>query len=374
MSDHSMPYPVIGHFDCSRKIRLRIRDEWVDAQDELEGPDLIWGDNEVNLTGRDDASEIEVSFRIEVDITDFLKQVIVEHGPGIDGMKTIDSQVGFLVRWINKGIRRRKSKRALIVSLEARGTGKSKREFLIGECNDIRIPIAEISGRISFEPMLFAKTDLRIDSKAQWSGGPTQVIQGAMIGWSNSLEVILDKRTGQLGSIFKFVWEDFRENSGDSTESIFRIEWSNDPTIYLNREVDDFEQVLTSIANTGRAASIRDSLNSSIAMEALTVAAVSALREVEDIASRDDFSSDQILTELSPQNRTLFESFGYLYLPGLPLTYKAVEVIDHIQSAEFDSTHFVASDLPLRIQESLSMEKKTMKLLQLLDMGARTDG
>lgn len=372
MTDQSMPYPVIGHFESQRDLRLRIGDRWVDAREELGDPNLIWGDNELNLSDRNDVLEIDLSLKIDLDITSFLEEVIIEHNPGVDGIQTIDTQLGLLVRWINTGLRRRRSKKAVLLSLETRTTGNGKREFLVGECRDIRLGIAEITGRILFEPIIFSKRDLRIDSRAQWPGGPTKVARGAMVGWGHPLEVILDRKTGQLGSIFKFVWEDFVDSGGEGSEAVFKIEWSNEPTIYLNRGIEELEQVLTSVANTGRVAAIRDEINATIAMQALTAATVSALRESEELAQREEATGEQVLSELSSQNRMFFESFGFLFIAGLPQKFEVGKVLDFVLSPEFDPKIFIAEELPVRIQESLAMNRKTSKLLQLLDTGGRT--
>jgi hypothetical protein len=372
MADQSMPYPVIGQFECQREVRLKIGDAWVDAREELGDPNLIWGDNELNLSDRNDILEVDLSLRIEIDITDFLDDVIIEHNPGIDGIQTVDSQLGFLVRWINKGLRRRKAKKAVVLSRETRGTGRGKREFLVGECKDIRIGMAEISGRILFEPILYAKRDLSIDSRAQWRGGPTKVSRGAMVGWGYPLEIILDRRTGQLGSIFRFVWEDFAASGNGESESVFRIEWSNEPTIYLNRGIEELEQVLTNVANTGRVAAIRDAINATVAMQALTVASISALRESEELAQRDATTGEQVLAELSSQNRMFFESFGFLFIAGMPQRFEVNEVVEFLLSPEFDGPTFISAELPIRIQELLTMNRRSSKLLQLLDSGGRS--
>lgn len=346
-----------GQASCEQKIRVKLGEKFVDVS-ELEIPESIWSKTEIDLSGRDSISGLEINLESKIEVKDDCK--------GYDWTKFAD-YFDFVVVLTNTSSRKRSCFDGLIVPNFYKGQRKAVRYS--GKLENKVINLEDFSGEITLEPLFVVKntvpTGQLLDSISMM-----QLVPGTVVAFSEPIRVILNREKRGLMSLFEFVWLPFSKNSnrGLPEKGIFSLEWNESPKIYINQDIDDLENILTSEAKVGNTAVARDSVNLTIAHQVLTSVFGLIIKKIVQLHS--DFpedSAEEIAASLDLQERQFLSSWSYVLDPSHDPAGNLDMAIDNLIGLDDAALNeFLTREIPVVLQQELASQVAVEKMFKAL--------
>lgn len=132
---------------------------------------------------------------------------------------------------------------------------------------------------------------------------------GAILAWSESMRVLFDEPRLPPGDYLRVAWRDFagsEEWLQRQCDHLFAVDAATDiPVVILNQGVPHAYQVLTSRANSGRIAQIRDAAFYMIVHQVWSALIADALVRMSETRMGDEENTALALDELPPWQRRL---------------------------------------------------------------------
>ena len=250
-------YSTYGLVDCENTIRVRINGEAVDLKS-LENPESIWSQTEIDLSGRDSITGVELSILAKVE----------KKSSGYDWLKFAE-YFDFIVCISNTSSRKRESFNGVVEAIKS-GAKKSPIRYE-GRINDRVINLEDFSGEIKLEPLFVVKNDVPtgrlLDTESNMF-----LVPGTVVAYCEPIRIILNRDKRGLMSLFEFVWRSFSKDKefGLPDSGVFAVNWASTPQLFINTDIESLETILTSEAKVGRQAVARDSINLTIAHQVVT--------------------------------------------------------------------------------------------------------
>jgi hypothetical protein len=325
---------------------------WLEASALGQEDSKIWGEDKWDFTGRSDISDIKFTMSFKAPT----KDVFSAYG------KLDSDHIEFGVRVWNKATRRRQWYKG---DFKINASGNLIATF--DSSLSLPITLANFSDKIEIQPLLVTRTRSLYDMSRKLS-----VPFGSIIGWSDPIVVDLDKAKTGLASLFDIRWLSF--GSDPLLEgSIFSVDWSERPILYLNDDNQSLKQTLMATGKVGPTARARDALSSVIAQQVITMSIESALIEFMQRAKNHHEAPGEILENLSTQNATVLGQWGWLITEGddpLRADDIAAELLDRIDD---DMGRTIMQVFSVRLQREFGMEKAINDLLSELSKGGLND-
>ena len=346
-------YSNVGRATLSPQVELKIADEWKSIKDIGKELQLTWSDHKLDLSSVTEVTDIRITFEATFDLSNY--EVAYS-------LAKVEEDVVFVVRQWNVGPRTRKIKTGKIQKVP-------RTKKLQCNLNEMTLTVREFSGELELQPLLISKKrmhDRKFSSKTQ----QVYVEKAGILGWTDPITVILNRARAGVNSLFEFKWVSFANDNipGLDSGEFFAMRWDARPVLYLNKDIDGLESVLTSVAGTGKMARARDAINSIIAHQAISVAVSSTISKAHELRATMDpsFSSDEIFEELSELEKLVVRSWVGIADPdasGSAIPYaESFERIINLDSMELQRA--IVEVLPQRLQTELGSTKATAELLK----------
>jgi hypothetical protein len=325
-------------------LRFKGQAAWVE-ESKLEAADsVIWGEEKWDFSGRTNIEDIQFVLAYKADP----KQVFDAYG------KLGDDELEFGVRVWNFATRRRTWHKG---SFKVNTSGNIEATF--DSTLDLRIRLSDFDGKIEITPLLLTTSGALRDSKRK-----IPIQRGTILGWADPIVIDLQAKKTGLGSIFDIRWKSFSSDQGTENQ-FFRVEWSHSPILYLNEDNQILKQVLMTDAPVGRAARVRDAINSLIAHQVISGVLSAALFEFCALAENGE-GATEIIEDLSPQNEAVLRQWGWM------LTHRGESArvddvaSDLLQEIESGMDAILAERVAARIQQEINTAKTVNELLSAL--------
>lgn len=344
-----------GQAHCEQKIRVRVGDKLVEI-DQLESPESIWSKTEIDLSGRESITGLEINLEAKIEAVDDCK--------GYDWAKFIDF-FDFIVVMSNTSSRKRTMFNGSIQPTLHKGQRKPVRYD--GKLERHTIDLADFSGEIMLEPLFVVKNTVPTGKLLDANSG-MQLSPGTVVAYSEPIRIILNRDKRGLTSLFEFVWCSFskKTNIGLPENGIFSVEWATSPKIYINQDVDDLENILTSEAKVGNYATARDNVNLTIAHQVLTSVVGLIIKKI--IKQRADFpedSAEEIAASLDSQDRQFLSSWSYVLDPAHELKADLTVAIDRlIELEDSEVNELLIKEIPEVLQHELASQSSIEKMIR----------
>ncbi len=347
-------YSTYGLVDCENTIRVRINGEAVDLKS-LENPESIWSQTEIDLSGRDSITGVELSILAKVE----------KKSSGYDWLKFAE-YFDFIVCISNTSSRKRESFNGVVEAIKS-GAKKSPIRYE-GRINDRVINLEDFSGEIKLEPLFVVKNDVPtgrlLDTESNMF-----LVPGTVVAYCEPIRIILNRDKRGLMSLFEFVWRSFSKDKefGLPDSGVFAVNWASTPQLFINTDIESLETILTSEAKVGRQAVARDSINLTIAHQVVTSVLGLIIKKIkkEHIESPET-SAEEIAATLETQERQFLSSWSYTldpsHSPSLDLN-RSIENLLALDETELNN--FMIKEIPETLQSELGSLTSVEKLLKL---------
>ncbi len=347
-------YSTYGLVDCENTIRVRINGEAVDLKS-LENPESIWSQTEIDLSGRDSITGVELSILAKVE----------KKSSGYDWLKFAE-HFDFIVCISNTSSRKRESFNGVVEAIKS-GAKKSPIRYE-GRINDRVINLEDFSGEIKLEPLFVVKNDVPtgrlLDTESNMF-----LVPGTVVAYCEPIRIILNRDKRGLMSLFEFVWRSFSKDKefGLPDSGVFAVNWASTPQLFINTDIESLETILTSEAKVGRQAVARDSINLTIAHQVVTSVLGLIIKKIkkEHIESPET-SAEEIAATLETQERQFLSSWSYTldpsHSPSLDLN-RSIENLLALDETELNN--FMIKEIPETLQSELGSLTSVEKLLKL---------
>lgn len=357
-------YSTYGLVDCENQIRVRVNDEFVDVKS-LENPESIWSQTEIDLSGRDSITGVEINIHAKVD----------KDPDGYDWMKFIE-YFDFIVCISNTSSRKRENFKGDIKAVKS-GTKKSPIGYE-GHLENRVINLEDFSGEIKLEPLFVVKdgvpTGKLLDTESKMF-----LIPGTVVAYCEPIRIILNRDKRGLMSLFEFVWRSFAKDAefGLPDSGVFVVDWSSTPQLFINTDIESLETILTSEAKVGRQAVARDSINLIVAHQVVTSVLGLIIKKIKrEHLESPESSAEEIAATLESQERQFLSSWSYAldpsHSPNLDLN-RSIENLLALEEIELNN--FMIKEIPKILQSELGSHLSVEKLLKLTALRAEdSDG
>ena len=352
-------YSTYGLVDCENPIRVRVDDEFVDVKS-LENPESIWSQTEIDLSGRDSITGVELNILAKVEN----KQI------GYDWMKFIE-HFDFIVCISNTSSRKRENFKGVVKAVKS-GTKKSPIRYE-GHLENRVINLEDFSGEIKLEPLFVVKdgvpTGKLLDTESKMF-----LVPGTVVAYCEPIRIILNRDKRGLMSLFEFVWRSFSKDKefGLPDSGVFVVNWSSTPQLFINTDIESLETILTSEAKIGRQAVARDSINLIVAHQVVTSVLGLIIKKIKkEHLESPESSAEEIAATLESQERQFLSSWSYAldpsHSPNLDLN-RSIENL--IALEEIELNNFMIKEIPEILQSELGSHSSVEKLLKLTALRA----
>jgi len=343
-----------GQADCEQRIRVKVGEDLIDIS-QLENPESIWSKTEIDLSGRDSISGLEINLESKIDVKNDCK--------GYDWTKFVEF-FDFIVVLTNTSSRKRTCHKGQIQPTTYKGQRRPVRYD--GRLEGIPIDLKDFSGEITLEPLFVVKMTVPTGNLLD-SVSMMRLVPGTVIAYSEPIRIILNRDKRGFMSLFEFVWLPFSKNAsrGLPENGVFSLEWTESPKIYINQDVDELENILTSEAKVGNSAIARDNINLPIAHQVLTSVLDLIIKKV--IQQHADFpedSAEEIALSLNSQERQFLLSWSYVLDPIHDLNANLDMAIDRlIDLDDVALNEFLTRDIPVVLQQALASQASIEKMI-----------
>jgi hypothetical protein len=322
--------------------------DWLEASALGQEDAKIWGEDKWDFSGRTDISDIKfvMSFKTST------KEIFKAYGE-------LDSDhLEFGVRVWNKATRRRQWYKG---DFSVNTSGNIVATF--DSSLSLPITLANFSDKIDIQPLLVTKAKSLRDRSRK-----IDVPFGSIIGWSDPIVIDLDKAKTGLTSLFDIRWKSF-EAEPHLEGSIFAVEWTEQPILFLNDDNQQMKQILLSTGTVGTVARARDAISSVIAQQVVTLGIEAALIEFIQRAQNLYDAPTEIMENLLPQNAAILRQWGWLLTQSADIE-RADDVAAHLlDEINNDVTASIIETFGIRIQKEFGMQKSINDLLSELSKG-----
>jgi hypothetical protein len=347
-------YATYGLVECKQALRVRVNDEFVDLKT-LENFESIWSQTEIDLSGRDSVTGIELNIFADV------KKNLNNY----DWMKFID-HFDFIVCVTNTSSRKRTNFKGVTKAVKA-GNSRTPIRYE-GHLENRVIDLADFSGEIKLEPLFVVKdgvlTGKLLDTKSGMS-----LVPGTVIAYCEPIRIILNREKRGLMSLFEFVWRSFTKDKelGLPDSGVFAVNWSSTPQLFINTDIESLETILTSEAKVGRQAVARDSINLTVAHQVVTSVLGLIIKKIKkEQLESPDASAEEIGATLESQEKQFLSSWSYVldpeHSPNLDLN-RSIENLMALEEIELNN--FMIKEIPEILQSELGSHSSVEKLLKL---------
>ncbi len=347
-------YSTYGLVDCENTIRVRINGEAVDLKS-LENPESIWSQTEIDLSGRDSITGVELDILAKVE----------KKSNGYDWLKFAD-HFDFIVCISNTSSRKRESFKGVVEAIKS-GTKKSPIRYE-GRINDRVINLEDFSGEIKLEPLFVVKNNVPtgrlLDTQSNMF-----LVPGTVVAYCEPIRIILNRDKRGLMSLFEFVWRSFSKDKefGLPDSGVFAVNWASTPQLFINTDIESLETILTSEAKVGRQAVARDSINLTVAHQVVTSVLGLIIKKIKkEHFESPEASAEEIAATLETQERQFLSSWSYTldpsHSPSLDLN-RSIENLLALEEVELNN--FMIKEIPETLQSELGSLSSVEKLLKL---------
>jgi hypothetical protein len=350
-------YTVFETLTLELQAAVQVDGVWKSLDDAGLIKEVSWSTERIDLTSLTDVTRLKLSFKA----TATLDEVKSAYGDA-----QFPAEFEFVVRnWNLSSRTRRIHSNGVIQVMAKQGKSPARVSCVL---DPLELDLSEFSGEIELQPLIIAKKEM-IDFSRR-GGGPTIKLQKAgIVGWTDPLTVILDRTRSGIDSLFEFRWESFSSGAvpGVGTDEFFAIRWESRPILYLNKDVDGLEQVLTCADKTGKRARARDMINSVVAHQALTVAISTSIYAAREIKIKlPEIDLEDIEKELSPLERTVLKAWIHAADPlasgrSTPLNESLGRLV---MMDESEVQRAISEHLPQSLQSALGSLKATDEMLK----------
>lgn len=350
-------YTVFEKMDLELGAEVEVGGTWLSLDDAGLVKEVSWSTGRIDLTALSEVTRLRLSFTVTAESG----KVLAAYGPG-----KFPSECRFVVRNWNLASRtRRIHENSKIVHTPKRGATPARVKCTL---HSMELDLSEFSGEIELQPLVITTREM-IDHTSSKGGRTVKVHKAGILGWTDPITVVLDRTRAGIDSLFEFRWESFSGGGvpGLGDEEYFAIRWESRPILYLNKDVDGLEQVLTCADRTGKRARARDIINSLIAHQALTVAistSIYAAREIKLNSPAIDV--EDIEQELSALERTVLKT--WIHTADQIATGRStpmVESLERLVSMDENAVQRAISEyLPQALQNELGSKKATDEMLK----------
>jgi hypothetical protein len=292
-------YTTLGSSKLATEVKLLIDGKWLGKDEIGKDADRVWGDRRIDLSSLSNVESIDIEFEVVAN-ADLYKEAY--------SLEKIESDIEFGLRIRNSGSRTRRFKKGRVKFKKS--SGRSGKNQLVGEIS-LALSLKEFAGEIEIEPV-FLSTKRMVDRRLNTKECPVNIYRGTILGWADPTVVVLERSQRGMSSLFDFVWLPFSEHAekGLRDSEFFAIKWDSRPIIYLNQELELLETVMTSTAKTGAVAKARNSLDASIAQQAIAVALSASILAARELKSSNEYlSNEDVLESLNPQDKMVLRSW-----------------------------------------------------------------
>lgn len=347
-------YSTYGLVDCEITVRVRINGEAVDIKS-LENPESIWSQTEIDLSGRDSITGVELDILAKVE----------KKSNGYDWMKFAD-HFDFIVCISNTSSRKRDSSKGVVEAIKS-GTKKSPIRYE-GRINDRVINLEDFSGEIKLEPLFVVKNNVPTGRLLDTDSNMF-LVPGTVVAWCEPIRIILNRDKRGLMSLFEFVWRSFSKDKefGLPDSGVFAVNWASTPQLFINTDIESIETILTSEAKVGRQAVARDSINLTVAHQVVTSVLGLIIKKIKKEHNESpEASAEEIAATLETQERQFLSSWSYTldpsHSPSLDLNL-SIENLLALEETELNN--FMIKEIPETLQSELGSLSSVEKLLKL---------
>jgi len=347
-------YSTYGLVDCEITVRVRINGKAVDIKS-LENPESIWSQTEIDLSGRDSITGVELDILAKVE----------KKSNGYDWMKFAD-HFDFIVCISNTSSRKRDCSKGAVEAIKS-FMKKSPIRYE-GRINDRVINLEDFSGEIKLEPLFVVKNNVPTGRLLDTDSNMF-LVPGTVVAWCEPIRIILNRDKRGLMSLFEFVWRSFSKDKefGLPDSGVFAVNWASTPQLFINTDIESIETILTSEAKVGRQAVARDSINLTVAHQVVTSVLGLIIKKIKKEHNESpEASAEEIAATLETQERQFLSSWSYTldpsHSPSLDLNL-SIENLLALEETELNN--FMIKEIPETLQSELGSLSSVEKLLKL---------
>ena len=347
-------YTSLGGVSLELIPEVFIDNAWKSVQEAGIGTELTWSNNRLDLSTLREVTRVKLTFAATFDLDKYEKAY---------SLATAENDLQFTVRQWNIASRTRKLIQQGTVTVKRKsGSNPAKLQCSLGP---IVMDLSEFNGEIELQPLILAVKSMA-DRRAK--KGPITVHKSGILGWTDPLTIIIDRARVGIDSMFEFKWVSFKNDSipGINESEYFAIRWQSRPILYLNRDIEGLEDVLTCLDRIGKRARARDTINAGIAQTALTVALTTSIYAAREIKLRSPhLEADEVSDLLSALERMVITQWVHVLdvgSGGRSTPWK--ESLERLITMEEDEVQrAVIEFLPQNLQSELGSKKSVSELL-----------
>jgi hypothetical protein len=359
-------YTTLGVSEVKTEIRIMVDGRWKTKQELGADAERVWGDNRLDLSSLEKAEHVEITFTATA---------VADKYESAYSLARISDDVDFVIRGRSTGSRYRKAWVGGKTEYK-KTTAKGAKHHLIGT-KTVTLALEEFAGEIELQPLFVASKALH-DRKKSSVDQKIELMRGGILGWGDPTVVVLERARNGMNSMFEFKWTSFSTPSveGLREDEFFAIKWGARPVIWLNQDVENLENVLTSTANQGVVARTRDALNLTISLQALSVAISSCAQIARKLSSENpDWSADEVMDGLNPEEKMVLRSWIHvLDADSNGAKTPAIESLERIISkSDYEMKICLIESMPQNLQVAFNSKSASENLLSLIDKG-NSDG
>ena len=333
--------------------KVLIDESWVDLGTSGTLPEMSWSNNVLDLSKLNSVNKIRLTFEARFDLSNYANAYSVN---------SVLNDVKFVVRQWNVPSRTRR------IHEQGQCTKDTQDKFLSCALNDLIIDLSEFSGEIEFQPLVLATKTMR-DRKRSSGTTKIEVHRSSILGWSDPLTIVLDRSRNGLDSLFEFRWVSFKNDGipGLYESEFFAMRWQARPILYLNTDIEGLYEVLSCEDKTGKRARARDSINSTIAHQCLSVAITSSLYAAREIyLGSHDSDPESVEDLISPLERLILREWVHVLDPDSASRRGdwAESLVRLLNMSEDEVQRAVADLMPQNLQAALGSTKAVSELLK----------
>ena len=346
-------YSNLGGVPLQLTPEVSIDGSWKDLGATGAIPEMSWSNNVLDLSKLDSISKVRLSFKARFDLTDYSKAYSANN---------VLTDVKFVVRQWNVPSRTRRLHGPGLCSKD------TKAASLSCALDHVIIDLSEFSGEIELQPLVLATKKMR-DRHRSSADAKIEVQRASILGWTDPLTIVLDRSRNGLDSLFEFRWVSFKNDGvpGLTDSEFFAMRWHARPILYLNKDIEGLYEVLSCEDKTGKRARARDSINSTIAHQCLSVAITSSVYAAREIhLGSHDSDPESVEDRLSALERLILREWVHVLDPDSESRRGdwAESLVRLLTMTEDEVQRAIADLMPQNLQAELGSAKAVSELLK----------
>lgn len=346
-------YTALGGVSLELIPEVFIDNAWKSVQEAGIGTELTWSNNRLDLSTLREVTRVKLTFAATFDLDKYEKAY---------SLATVEKDLQFSVRQWNVASRTRKLLQQGTVTVKPKsGANPARLQCSLGP---IEMDLSVFNGEIELQPLILAvKTMVDRNTK-----GVISVHKSGILGWTDPLTIVIDRARAGIDSMFEFKWVSFKDDMipGLNDSEYFAIRWQARPILYLNRDIEGLEDVLTCLDRTGKRARARDTINAGIAQIAVTVALTTSVYAAREIKLQSpQLDADEVSDLLSALERMVITQWVHAIdfgSGGRSTPWK--ESLERLITMDEDEVQRAITELlPQNLQGELGSKKSISELL-----------